>query len=606
MYDTNRRLSLMRTSKAYVKRSGFSRHCAMIASVSTEQLLKAMALHGEKADIRELLRSPDVDVSLKRALGGVLQASASVLGTEGHRSQIRLRGHAAGWHYGNAHVFMTPNLADSRAALLLQLHTQGVDGQVENYEVSLGWDLEQPILPCVTAMRRILAADPVSQARFFDLMMTLFFEEVLGCLPPFKRASFRAGQAGVYEDGFAASTFPGCFGDIAAFCGPLETQGRGSMHPHILIVLLGHDLASRLRCMMASSARGELVIELERWRAKVLEAACRIRYDSQLALAAQLSVEASPLPLGERQRESAGEQYAERRVLATVHVADWTGQLDNVLVGGAELAVLARVADEQALAQLLRDKGPQALCFKGPFDARLGTSQRLGQPRGALLQSSQASQASASAPTQFQILAARPSFGEAYDERARPMVKKVTRLVNEMRDGAVLPVQSLFSDLSCSDLGTFFTRGSVFAECVTLLAFAKDEPSMDEVDIGGEKHLVTKHQQVFSYPHMDGAQPFAIEAFCHFTSCHLFNMADGQPRFLVGRVLRNEATDAVVLHVEWMSRATEAQVRNLETERAMVWDLLAGEPTLQSNKRPATSLIEETPTKVKCAAWDVA
>ena len=295
------------------------------------------------------------------------------------------------------------------------------------------------------------------------------------------------------------------------------------------------------------------------------------------------------------------------RVLATVHVADWTGQLDNVLVGGAELAVLARVADEQALAQLLlRDKGPQALCFKGPFDARLGTSQRLGQPRGALLQSSQASQASASAPTQFQILAARPSFGEAYDERARPMVKKVTRLVNEMRDGAVLPVQSLFSDLSCSDLGTFFTRGSVFAECVTLLAFAKDEPSMDEVDTGGEKHLVTKHQQVFSYPHMDGAQPFAIEAFCHFTSCHLFNMADDQPRFLVGRVLRNEATDAVVLHVEWMSRATEAQVRNLETERAMVWDLLAGEPTLQSNKRPATSLIEETPTKVKCAAWDVA
>ncbi|CAJ1458768.1 unnamed protein product, partial [Effrenium voratum] len=74
MYDVNRRLSLMRTAKAYVKRSGFGRHCSVIASVSAEQLL--MAIHGEKADIRELLRSPEVDVSLKRALGSVLQASS--------------------------------------------------------------------------------------------------------------------------------------------------------------------------------------------------------------------------------------------------------------------------------------------------------------------------------------------------------------------------------------------------------------------------------------------------------------------------------------------------------------------------------------------------
>ena len=154
MYDVNRRLSLMRTSKACVKRSGFGRHCSVIASVSAEQLLRAMAIHGEKADIRELLRSSEVDVSLKRALGSVLQASSSVLGTE-HRSQIRLRGHAAGWHYGNSHLFVTPNLADSRAALLLQLRTQSV-------EACLNWDLEEPMLPPLPVMRRILSADPVS------------------------------------------------------------------------------------------------------------------------------------------------------------------------------------------------------------------------------------------------------------------------------------------------------------------------------------------------------------------------------------------------------------------------------------------------------------
>ncbi|CAK9076536.1 Transketolase [Durusdinium trenchii] len=302
MYDVQRRLTLMRTSKAYVKRSGFGRHCSVIASVTSEHLLKAMALRGEKADIRELLRSPDVDVPLKRALGSVLQASSNVLGTEGHRSQIRLRGHAAGWHYGPSHIFVTPNLADSRASLLLQLHLQG-GSRVEAYEVDLAWDLEAPALPSLSAMRRILAADPVSQARFFDVMMTLFFEEILGTLPPLTRASFRGGLARDFEDGFAAPTHAGCFGDVAGFC--------GSMHPHILVVLLGHDLGNRLRSVLATAARGELVIELERWSRAVLQAASRIRYDSQQALSQQLEQEVCPLPLSENQRAACGRQYSD-------------------------------------------------------------------------------------------------------------------------------------------------------------------------------------------------------------------------------------------------------------------------------------------------------
>ena len=200
MYDISRRLGLMRSSKAYVKRGGFSRHCSVIASAQTEHLLKAMALHGERADIRELIRSPDVDVSLKKALASVLAASANILGTEGQRSKIRLRGHAAGWHYGTTHLFVTPNLADSRAPMFLQLHLQDVQGQVEEFQVNLNWDLEEPSLPSLPAMWRALAADPVSQARFFHEMMLLFFEEILGTLPPMTRASYHVGLARNFED----------------------------------------------------------------------------------------------------------------------------------------------------------------------------------------------------------------------------------------------------------------------------------------------------------------------------------------------------------------------------------------------------------------------
>ena len=159
-------------------RRGFGKHCRVISEVNTDQLLKAMALHGDNADLRELLRDPQVDVALKRALGGVLQATSSIIGMEGHRSQIRLRGHAAGWHYGSAHLFVTPNIADMRSSLLLQLHLQ--NAKVEECKIDLDWEAEMPELPSAAAMRRIVASDPVAQARCFALMMDLFCEEVLG------------------------------------------------------------------------------------------------------------------------------------------------------------------------------------------------------------------------------------------------------------------------------------------------------------------------------------------------------------------------------------------------------------------------------------------
>ena len=70
------------------------------------------------------------------------------------------------------------------------------------------------------------------------------------------------------------------------------------MHPRILIVLLGHDLDSRLRAMMTSAARAEVVIELERWRG------CP-------ASGQQHPLRQPARATRERQRDTAGKQYAE-------------------------------------------------------------------------------------------------------------------------------------------------------------------------------------------------------------------------------------------------------------------------------------------------------
>ena len=175
--DVQRRLQLLQKSKAHVQRRGFSEHCRIIAGVEPEMLLKVIALQGEKADLREVMRDPAVDAKLKQALGDVMITTSDIIGMEGHRSQIRHRGHAAGWHYGNATLFVTPNLADTRASLLLQLHGK-------QYQLSANLDDEMPELETANEMRRILASDPAAQAKFFNLMMQLFFTQILGILEP--------------------------------------------------------------------------------------------------------------------------------------------------------------------------------------------------------------------------------------------------------------------------------------------------------------------------------------------------------------------------------------------------------------------------------------
>lgn len=49
---------------------------------------------------------------------------------------------------------------------------------------------------------------------------------------------------------------------------------------------------------------------------------------------------------------------------------------------------------------------------------------------------------------------------------------------------------------------------------------------------GSEQHVLMTHKSVHPYP--DG-KTFCVEAFCSFAECYIFNMADGQPRLLVGR-----------------------------------------------------------------------
>ena len=149
-----------------------------------------------------------------------------------------------------AHLRHTPNLADSKQPLLLI---------VQGEEIRLDDSLENDgVLPKYRDMLRRLARDPVGQTVMFELVMRMFFLHVLGVRPEClqnRRGSNRSTMREWCSDGVAASTTAcGIFGHILAFRGELEAQGRGSLHPHILIWLLGLPLHLVLRLLKRDKA----------------------------------------------------------------------------------------------------------------------------------------------------------------------------------------------------------------------------------------------------------------------------------------------------------------------------------------------------------------
>ncbi|CAE7258426.1 unnamed protein product [Symbiodinium sp. CCMP2592] len=101
-------------------------------------------------------------------------------------------------------------------------------------------------LPAYREMLRRLAADPVGQTLQFELLMRLFFQHVLNVRPETvdcRRSRPRGAAREWCQDGAAAaSTGAGMLGPVLAFRGEIEAQGRGSLHPHILVWLVCRHL----------------------------------------------------------------------------------------------------------------------------------------------------------------------------------------------------------------------------------------------------------------------------------------------------------------------------------------------------------------------------
>ena len=273
MYDMWRRRMYVSAGRLMADKTAWHEALREAGEIAPEELWTATAALGKNAGFKELLSKPDVPPRVKQVVKTLLTCMHEVVGSNAHRTTLRHTNKSYCLLFGPPLVFTTPNVNDPGSVVMRLMY----DGATVTE-----WRLLEentPEMPSRRAMLRRVAADPVSQAIFFDLMLRLFLKHVLG-----------VNIDRLEKDGVASEYGRGVLGVVLAFLGPIETQGRGGLHAHI------HAWLQRMLdgAMLARLRAGELDEALKRallvWREAVFEQVASMQFDSVEEVARQIGV----------------------------------------------------------------------------------------------------------------------------------------------------------------------------------------------------------------------------------------------------------------------------------------------------------------------------
>ena len=248
---------------AWVRKPKMYKLLSVLMKLSPEVFRDAMLDVAQNGDGQGSSDKKDKPAALKTALRALLLATSDVIGSDGHRRLLRHEGVSYSLCFGQPLTFLTPNLADKLMPMLLLANGQCIDLNVS-----------EPTMPSRASMQKLLAADPVAQARSFEIMMVLFFIFVLGVRPECvsnQRGEPWKGAREWASDGCAASSFYlGILGAVLAFRAPIEAQGRGSLHPHVLVWLVSWCLQRVFEALLRD--KDAFLERIKIWQAECIAA----------------------------------------------------------------------------------------------------------------------------------------------------------------------------------------------------------------------------------------------------------------------------------------------------------------------------------------------
>ena len=137
-----------------------------------------------------------------------------------------------------------------------------------------------------------------------------------------------------------------------------------------------------------------------------------------------------------------------------------------------------------------------------------------------------------------------------------------------------------------------FTKADAMCDYVTILAKTTEEAEVKNSQTAGAAWM--RYAQVT--PIFGSQKPFAVEGVTPIAKVLQFDMADGEPRLLVGTPTKSGGQ--ITLLAERIFRIQTSEVDIYEKEMTAVHETLQGDKIQPvTSKRPADSMVQETPSK---------
>ena len=203
----------MRSARLQMKRKDFKWDTLAVASVTLADLKKAEQQEGRK--------EPITNSRVRTLRRHVVAANGRVTGSDNARAQYRGMIWGTCLFLGGPTVWITINPADVHDPIAQVFAGQAID--LDKFNNLLG--------PDGSTRAEVITSNPYAAAEYFHFIIHAILEELFGIT---KHQGHITSERGI-------------LGELAAYFGVVEAQGRGTLHLHMLIWLRGTPDCDRMQ-----------------------------------------------------------------------------------------------------------------------------------------------------------------------------------------------------------------------------------------------------------------------------------------------------------------------------------------------------------------------
>ena len=206
----------LNSTRIQMNRQSFEREARCLSSITHSVLKKAV--HEEQ------LRMPITDPNVCLLKKQIFAAASNVQGSDQSRTRLRSQLWSTAVFLGPPSLWITINPCDLHDPIVQVFAGENVD--VDNLSTVNNVNKEQ--------RARNVARDPYVAAKYFHTLICIVLDTLCG----------------IKATSYSIHRKEGVFGKVAGYFGTVESQGRGSLHLHMLIYLSGVPTSSDLEAAL--------------------------------------------------------------------------------------------------------------------------------------------------------------------------------------------------------------------------------------------------------------------------------------------------------------------------------------------------------------------